>query len=338
MPVRLAACLMSAALAVPPPAVGVSAEIAGFWVAHRTGSPDVPMLAARLDHTVRTELGPAGTPLREAVRLLAGDPARAWTARLALIGADAPAAQRAFVTAAVRDYDAAYAVRPAATTTTLGAHGGHGADRMTDGDPATYYWSAGPAVKDAAITIDLGGPRRLHGVRVALGKPDRPRDHLHRGALEFSTDGRAWFTVARLDRPEHDVAVSADTRFVRLRSTADQPHWLVVRELSIRACPSAKAVDGDPATVFTVTGGAVELPIAPDRAATALVVRAAPDTQQGGKVQVRMGSTGWATVGRLAGPYTELPLPSGGATRVRIEPGTRTTPLGVHEVTTRPAG
>ncbi|GAA4291980.1 hypothetical protein GCM10023148_55600 [Actinokineospora soli] len=58
MPIRLAACLLSAALAAPtPPAVGVSAELAGFWRAYRAGAPDLAMRAARLDHVVRTGLG-----------------------------------------------------------------------------------------------------------------------------------------------------------------------------------------------------------------------------------------------------------------------------------------
>ncbi|MFC7616970.1 discoidin domain-containing protein [Actinokineospora soli] len=327
MPIRLAACLLSAALAAPtPPAVGVSAELAGFWRAYRAGAPDLAMRAARLDHVVRTGLGHDAEPVREAVRLLAGDPARAWTARLALLGARGPAAQRSFVDAAVREYDTAYAARPAAVTTTLGAHGGHGPDRMTDGDPATYYWSAGPAVAGAAVTVDLGGPRRVRGVRLLLGKPDRPLDHLRRGVLEFSPDGRTWTPVARVERPEHAVDVTADTRFVRLRSEADQPHWLVVRELSVVACPTGRATDGDPTTVFTVTGEAVELPLSADRPASALVVRAAPGTAPGGEVQVRAGAAGWATVGRLAGPYTEVPLPEGGATRVRIVRGGEMTP------------
>lgn len=337
-PARLAGCLAAAALAVPPGAPGVSAELAAFWRAHLGGSADVPMLAAKLDHVVRTGLGPDGLPVREAVRLVAGDPARAWAARLALLDADVPAAQRSFVQTAVHEYDAAYAAAPRTVTTTIGEHGAHSVAALADGDPATYYWSAGPAVRDAAVTVDLGAPRSVHGVRVALGKPDRPRDHLHDGALEFSPDGSRWRPVARLDGPEHDVRVRADVRYLRLRSTADQPNWLVVRELAVVPCPSDRAADGDPSTVFTVTGPALELPLPADAAASAIVVRAGLDTERGGQVQVRMDGGRWATLGRLAGAYTELPVPAGRATRVRIVPGDGPRPLVVHEVTARRAG
>ncbi|MGW5052128.1 discoidin domain-containing protein [Actinokineospora sp. NPDC004072] len=267
--------------------------------------------------------------MREAVRLLTGDGARAWQARLALVGAAAPQAQRGFVRAAIRAYDSAYAAAPLTVSSTLGYVAGHDVALAADGDPDTYYWSAGPATKDSAVTVDLGRLRRVHGVRIALGKPDRPGDYLHQGVLEFSADGRAWYVAARLDRPEHDVRVRADIRYLRLRSTADQAHWLVVRELSVVAC---KADDGDPSTVFTVTREPVELPL--PSSASAVVVRAGADTERGGQVQVRMGG-GWRTVGALAGPYTELPLPRGRAPRVRIVPHT---PLAVHEVTGRPAG
>ncbi|GGS51808.1 hypothetical protein GCM10010171_53580 [Actinokineospora fastidiosa] len=315
--------------------VRVAAALGELWAAYRRGDRELARLAARVDQVVRVELGERGEAVRAAVRLVVGPPGRAWGARLALMGVEVPEGQGAFVRAAVRAYDSAYAVSPSTVSSTFGHHGDHIPDRMADGDPGTYYWSAGPAVKGAAVVVDLGRVRRVHGVRLALGKSDRPNDYLHRGVLEFSVDGRHWYTVARLDGPLHEVRVRADIRYLRLRSTADQAQWLVVRDLSVIGCPVGKAADGDPATVFTVTAAPVELPLTPGPTASAIVVRAGADTARGGKVQVRMGG-GWRTVGALAGPYTELPLPRGRATRVRIVPGA--TPLGVHEVTVRPAG
>ncbi|MFC5290852.1 discoidin domain-containing protein [Actinokineospora guangxiensis] len=342
---RLSCCLAAAALtgaptaptaspAAAPTSSAVSAELVDLWAAHRSGSAEVARLAARADQVVRTGLGEHAEPVRAALRLLSEDPARAWSARLALLDAELPAAQRPFVDAAVRDYDTAYAAPATTAITTLGVHAGHGLDRMTDGDPATYYWSARPAGAGAAVTVDLGAPRRVLGVRVRLGKPDRPDDVVRRGAVEFSPDGARWHSVGGLSGAEHTIRVSAETRYVRLRSTADQPNWLVVRELSADLGPTERAADGDPASVFTITGRAVELPLGQ---ASSVVIRAAADTPSGVEVQVRTEDGHWSVLGRTAGAYTELPLPSARTTRLRIVRGGGVPPVVVHEVTARRA-
>jgi hypothetical protein len=106
-----------------------------------------------------------------------------------------------------------------------------------DGDAATSFVSAtNPAARDH-FTIAFEKPVALGSIAVTTGRADG-RDALDSGAVEISSDGKAFeqvatFTdgMARLKQNARQVLA------VRITATADSPHPLIVRELAIDSQP-----------------------------------------------------------------------------------------------------
>ncbi|WP_436501461.1 discoidin domain-containing protein [Actinokineospora sp. HUAS TT18] len=326
----------AAALAVPPvpaaatpfPGPPVAAELgpldipqatAEFWAAY-LGAGDVRRALAKLDHRLRAEGG--NDAARHAARMLLahreGRSRRAWGERLRI--SDSPSRYQPFIDRAKAVSDRAFGLGPARPrpVTALGAYRDHHPDRMADGDARTYFWSDGPPVPGSQVTLDLGRVRLVSQVDIEMGQADRPHDYLRSGVLERSVDGVRWAPVSRVDAPTVVAAVSDPTRYLRLRATKGQRHWLAVREFSVVPAPVDACADGDVDTVFPVTSGAVEVPIGPSRTVAGVVVFAARATPARGEIQVLDPAGAWHTVGRVQGEYTDVAAPGLLGTKVRV--------------------
>ncbi|GAA3055392.1 discoidin domain-containing protein [Actinokineospora globicatena] len=324
--------------------VDLPSAMARFWVAYSSGA-DPRKAAAILDALLRAE-GTPSEPVRRAVRMLVahagGDQRRAWCERLDLLGVPAPPRHAAFLAAAFAASDQAFGLtRQTPVPTAQTAYAGHVPARMTDGDAATFYWSDGAPQPGTQFVLDLGRVRPVQGVAVAMGTADRPRDFLRSGVLEGSVDGVDWATVRQLPGLPTVTATlgpgSRDVRYLRLRATAGQRHWLAVREVSVRPGPTDAAGDGDPATAYRVTGGPVEVNLGVDQPLERIVVLADRGTRQGVPVQVRDEAGTWRTVGRLGGEYTDVAARGIVAGRVRVLFGPDSTGTAVREIVVRPA-
>ncbi|SDI85206.1 F5/8 type C domain-containing protein [Actinokineospora alba] len=339
LPVVVAALLAAqapAAAEAPTSPVATAQAVADFWAAY-VGRTDLRRTAAVLDHRLRTDTGGDTESARRAARILLahalGHHRRAWAHRLALAGLDVPPRHRRFVAAARAESDRALNLRRThpAPTTDMGAYGDHLPARMVDGDATTYFWSAGAPRAGTQVVLDLGRVRSLSGVRLVMGQNARPHDYLRSGVIERSVDGITWLPVRQVASPTVVAGLTEATRYLRLRATAGQRHWLAVSEFSVTPAPVDACADGAAETVFPVTSGVAEVPVAGPRPITSVVVLAARHTPPRGEIQLRDGVGAWRTVGRIAGEYSGVSVHGLMASQVRVvfPPGPT---VGVHEI------
>lgn len=125
----------------------------------------------------------------------------------------------------------------AAVSSTLGTTEIHFPERAADGSRATIYWSDRAARAGDAVCAVFEKPRRARRVRCVTGKEENGGggDRLQHGVLEISEDGNAWRRVAEFSDGVAEAALPAGTRVkaLRLRVTAPQNEWLVVREFEL---------------------------------------------------------------------------------------------------------
>ncbi|MYW62913.1 beta-N-acetylhexosaminidase [Streptomyces sp. SID8379] len=222
--------------------------------------------------------------------------------------------------------------------TELPVYNGNTADRMTDGDDSTYFWSSRSPKAGESVGLDLGSRQPLGSVTVAMGKPGSTDDYLHRGVLEYSSDGKEWHTLgAEFDGKATwtaDVPSGTTARYVRARATADQTSWLVVREFTV-ARPDRPTVGGGPAaadgsSLSAAADGAPETsyraasapapgdaltvtyPV-PRAVASVTVLRPDEATASKAQVQVRVDGS-WRSLGSLDGTVTTRRAPAGTST------------------------
>lgn len=106
-----------------------------------------------------------------------------------------------------------------------------------DDDPNTYYESEKNAGKIDHFTVVLDLPVSVASIQVTTGKPngDSLLDH---GVLEVSTDGKKFEPVCRFEEGQAAGQLHGKSvKFIRLRSTEDLQHPLVIREISIDSKP-----------------------------------------------------------------------------------------------------
>ncbi|MFJ8673735.1 beta-N-acetylglucosaminidase domain-containing protein [Streptomyces sp. NPDC093589] len=307
-----------------------------------------------------------GVAARDALRLLeatkAGDDATAWRLRqrlpervkaarsfvyVDLTGKKIPVLVAdgvldTFVEDAIAAHDRALGVtgRPAASTD-LAAYQGNAVSRMTDGDDATYFWSAAGPKAGATVRLDLHAERPLGPVTLTMGKENSPDDYLRKGVLEYSSDNKNWQPLTAFDGKAEVTAeppAGAKARYVRARATQGQDSWLVIREFAVAGTDEVKvaggppaadgsaqrsAADGDPATVYRAKraaepGEALEFTPEAARSARSVVVLR-PEGAPAGAAKVEVRTDGvWRTIGTLSGAHTRLPAGGGAIEGVRL--------------------
>jgi hyaluronoglucosaminidase len=291
-----------------------------------------------------------------AVRMLQaqaeGDGSAAWVARReAVAAADAARALRddtvphrssapkvgtgvidTFVTEALADNDAWLGVvaEGLTGTTSMTTYQSYTVANMVDGDLSTFYWSAERAAAGDHVGVDLGEVEEITSVEIAMAKPTSPRDYIQAGVLEYSDDGSAWTALGTFTgQPEISVGVPDGTaaRYVRLRATAGQNEWVVVREFDVEVVGGitrtvsggppaaagstlAAAADGRPETAAVAArapepGESLAVTYSVARPLSGVVVLQDPDRPADGTVQIRVDGQ-WQPIGALSGGYTEL--------------------------------
>lgn len=342
------------------------AEIAAAPDVIREGLADNPIFLDEVDVWLRAqehwaEAVSAGVDLLTAQA--AGDGETAWLARREMLAArDAARALRddtlphrnaapqvgtgvvdVFVSQALERSDAWLGVSGARVTpmTNLPTYQDNVPERMLDGDLDTFFWSSRAVRTGDTVGVDLGAVREITRVSVAMAKATSPRDFMQHAVLEVSRDGTTWTQLGSFDeQPEISVDAPAGTeaRFVRLRATANQSEWLVVREFTVEvvggvtttvsgAPPAAAqsslqaAADGDPESVYRAArapqaGEALTVAYSAARPLNGVVVLTEPGSGTAATVEVRRGGT-WEAIGTLDGAYTELPA-SGDVDGIRL--------------------
>jgi len=106
-----------------------------------------------------------------------------------------------------------------------------------DGDADTYFASEKNAGKDDHLTLIFDEPVKAKAVRVTTGRP-KGGDALAAGVLEVSADGKAFTELATFAGGAAAGAPKAAVKAVRVRTTEDLKHALVVREIAIDADPA----------------------------------------------------------------------------------------------------
>ncbi|WP_331273034.1 beta-N-acetylglucosaminidase domain-containing protein [Motilibacter deserti] len=259
-----------------------------------------------------------------------------------------------FVQQAVAEHDRALALRAVrpSVSTNLPTYQSYVPANMADGNPDTWFWSSRAVANGDYVGVDLGSVREVSGVTVLMAKATSPRDFIQNGVLEYSVNGTTWTPVRTLvDTAEATATLPAGTsaRYVRVRATAAQSEWLVVRELTVTSAtptsptvtsgpaPAAgsslgAAADGDLTTAYAAAGSAkgaaplvVTLPAARPLSRVGVVADAAAT------VEVRSNGA-WRAVGSLSRGYTELPVGGPAVDALRLVWGSTSRPPVVTEV------
>ncbi len=106
----------------------------------------------------------------------------------------------------------------------------HGPEAAWDYDEATYFWSGEPQQDGQYLTAVLHTPKKLDNIRVATG--DHGRDILHQGVLEVSADGRTFTKAADfVDGEAAANRIDQPVKAIRIRVTAPDEHWLIIKEI-----------------------------------------------------------------------------------------------------------
>jgi hexosaminidase len=143
---------------------------------------------------------------------------------------------------------------------------------MVDGNAGSFFWAGRAVAAGDTVGVDLGVPRPVTGVRVAMANTNSPNDYMHSAVLEYSADGSTWTSLGTFTNQATVQATPSGgvtARYVRLRSTAAQTYWLVVDEFTITVRPAvtpqtslpayqtyapSSLVDGDTTTWFWSNG------------------------------------------------------------------------------------
>jgi len=230
-------------------------------------------------------------------------------------------------------------VTPTGTTSFPSAGWANGSPQdMVDGS-GNYFWSgASPATGDY-IGVDLGSVVSLQSVTIAQTDTTSPNDYIDNAALQYSTDGVNWTTVANYtNQPDISATFPAGAtgRYVRLVATAPDVWWVKVYKFDVVAhYPGPGTVSGTPAAAagsslanaadsdMTSSYTAANSPVAGDALTLTLPAARALDRVEvvgsgQADVQVQEGSN-WDSIGKLsARGYTELRAHGATASAIRL--------------------
>ncbi|HEX7261452.1 MAG TPA: hypothetical protein VF258_06520, partial [Luteolibacter sp.] len=116
--------------------------------------------------------------------------------------------------------------------TSLDTHENYWPELAFDGRADTFFWAGRPLKADDHLTLHLKSALASNtAVEVATGGGNS--DRLESGVLETSPDGRAWTKIADFNAGKATGTAPTGTAHLRLRVTAPQKNWLIVREISL---------------------------------------------------------------------------------------------------------
>jgi hexosaminidase len=116
--------------------------------------------------------------------------------------------------------------------TSLGTHQDFWPELAFDGRADTFFWADSSLKADDHLTLHLKTALAANTtVEMATGGGNG--DQLESGVLETSPDGRTWTKIADFSAGKVSGTAPAGTSHLRLRVTAPQKNWLIVREISL---------------------------------------------------------------------------------------------------------
>lgn len=119
---------------------------------------------------------------------------------------------------------------------TMGTYQSHPISNIVDDNHETLFWSnAAPLVGDY-VGVDLQSVQNIKEIQLLMSTSEKPNDYIRNGVIEISSDFEEWETVATLsNQPEASIILeeAAEARFIRIRSTAQQTQWVIIRELDV---------------------------------------------------------------------------------------------------------
>lgn len=122
--------------------------------------------------------------------------------------------------------------------TTMGTYQNNSIKHIVDGDEGTVYWSnLNPGIGDY-VGVDLRKVQKIKEIKLLMATSAKPNDYIRNGVVEVSKDFKEWHTVAQVsNQAEVRVTAEPDTeaRFIRIRSTAAQTQWVIIREFGVEA-------------------------------------------------------------------------------------------------------
>jgi hexosaminidase len=119
--------------------------------------------------------------------------------------------------------------------TSLSTHDKFWPELAFDGRTDTFFWAGrdlkvddqfslhfkAAIAKAVTVTVTTGGPASANS------------DQLEKGVLEASSDGKTWTEIASFENGKASGKLVAGTNYLRLRVTAAQKNWLILREIVI---------------------------------------------------------------------------------------------------------
>lgn len=136
--------------------------------------------------------------------------------------------------------------------TSMGTYQSNHLSNIVDDNNETVYWSnAAPLVGDY-VGIDLQSVQHIKSIDLRMSKSDKPNDYIRSGVIEVSKDFEQWETVATLsNQPEAELTLEEGTegRYIRIRSTAPQTQWVIIREFAVEAEELEEPQDGLQSTI-----------------------------------------------------------------------------------------
>ncbi len=116
---------------------------------------------------------------------------------------------------------------------------------MVDGDEETFCWFGASSVIGSYIRLDLVTPTLINDVEVIFGNEDPNSLDMMFGDIELSLDGTTWTKIGETTSNRN----TADTRdnpvlarFIRIRATRSDTHWVAVREITYNTLSTVEPV------------------------------------------------------------------------------------------------
>ncbi|MBQ3868960.1 MAG: discoidin domain-containing protein [Clostridia bacterium] len=132
-------------------------------------------------------------------------------------------------------------------STDMNVYQGNGPEYAVDGDTSTLFWSNGGAYDGSTFTVDLGVLSEVSGINLIMGSERYPNNYIHKGVLEYSSDGENYTKLCDLNKTNRVTKCGEyfKARYVRIRSTAFDKEWPLITEFEITAEPVPGADTGD---------------------------------------------------------------------------------------------
>jgi len=118
------------------------------------------------------------------------------------------------------------------TTISYNPNRQHPPELTGDGSMEKFFWGDTNTKIGDTFTATLKTPKRFRTIRVYTGAPTYTNDRLHKGVLEVAYEDGEFKTLAEFGEDGIATAkLDGVVKAVRIRATAAQPNWLIIREI-----------------------------------------------------------------------------------------------------------